>query len=127
MTQFLKIYNSRPEVSDADKKVAAEFVDAKFAEYSRNLCNEPIQTAMSRLSHRQMAALFWGADQCNCCVRHRSNALIDFTTNEVSEIVCGVSRECDCHCRQTKRFIRRAYILSDEIPSDLPDLVSDTE
>ena len=127
MNQFLTIYYSRPEVSDADKKTAAEFVDAKFAEYLQNAGNEPIQIAMARLSHRQMAALFWGADQCNCCVRHRSNALFDFTTNEVSAIVCGVSRECDCHCRQTKRFIRRAYILSDEIPSDLPDLVSDSE
>ena len=129
MGQFLWIYYNRLEVSDEEKKVAVEFVDTTFVDYLKNLRNEPvpIQRGMGRMSYRQMGAFFWGADQCKCCARHRSNAPIDFTTNEVSAIVCDVSRECGCRCRQTKRFIRSAYILSDEIPHDLPNRVSDTD
>ena len=117
---YMDIYFRRPEVTEEEKEAVCDHVVTAFHQFSRQANSKrlPLEDVLAELSHRKMGALFWGVNQCNCCVRHRASAPIAFDSEEETEAKPNAVRGCMCHCRMVKRFLHRAYLVSKEIPED---------
>jgi hypothetical protein len=77
---------------------------------------------LADMPNERLANLFWGLKSCSCCWRHCHNRPVAFDSPEDESALDRVTvemvseRDCKCHCRSAKRFIRKAFLSKKTFP-----------
>ena len=93
------------KLSNADKFFGRDYVVDQFLRSSAD--------GLVGMTEERLANLFAGVKSCSCCWRHCHNAPSTYDSCEdrshlaTAEMVSD--RNCHCHCRMTRRAIRRAF------------------
>ncbi len=113
--EFEQIYSNKDAVTYPHQCLARDYAVDQFLR-GANLAaleDKSVVDVLSEFSKEELTSLFWGADLCRCCARHRNNSPVSIETNEESNLsnllISTENSNCFCHCRAAKRFFRQAY------------------
>jgi hypothetical protein len=139
--EFEAYYNNREVPIDRRLKnkilfLARDYSLMQFQEFVTKFYEEDVygsvEEMLTTFPKERLRALFWGVENCSCCLTHCHNRPTAIDSWEDDSMLTRVTQQeldvsrCYCHCRMWKRKLRRAFFDVPDMPA-LADVEPDME
>ncbi len=123
--KFVEIYNNREGASKEDMFFARDYAVNQMHVATIKMVIDgysSTEAVLEEYPKEHLRALFWSLKNCSCCWRHSHHKPIEIDSWEnesmldIATVEMVSRRNCFCHCRMSKRMIRKAFFDCADMP-----------